>query len=75
MANLDAVSLSTCVFSSSARDRDSIGKGMETAAEAGYRYVEVARPLADGLADEVAAVKKAGLQVWAVHALRHRGEC
>ena len=64
--------LSTCIFSSS-RDRETIGKNMETAAEAGYRYVEIARSFFAGLEDEVAAVKRAGLRVWAVHGILGAG--
>ena len=42
-------------------------------AEAGYRYVEVARSFYAGLVDEVSAVKKAGLKVWAVHGILGEG--
>ena len=68
MPNLDAISLSTCVFSSAA-EAPAIAKCLDMAAAAGYRYVEVARVLDRNLAAEVAAVKAAGLKVWAVHGI------
>ena len=73
MANLDEISLSTCVFSSAPPEADAISGCMEMAAAAGYRYVEVARVLDRNLAAEVAAVKAAGLKVWAVHGILGAG--
>ena len=71
MENINAVSLSTCVFNKIKHNE--IERSMEIIAEAGYRYVEVARSFYAGLVDEVSAVKKAGLKVWAVHGILGEG--
>ena len=73
MANIDRISLSTCVFTPAVNAGTSCDACMEMAAEAGYRFVEIARVLDHGLVEEVAAVKKAGLQVWAVHGILGEG--
>lgn len=73
MSVLHEVSLSTCVFSAFAQERKSIEKGMGMIAEAGYRRVEIVRNYFGGLIDEIAAVKKAGLKVWAVHGILGEG--
>ena len=73
MALLNEISLSTCVFAASPPDRRSLEKSMATAAEAGYRHVELARSFFAGLKEEIAAVKHAGLRVWAVHGILGEG--
>ena len=73
MANIDQVSISTSVFNRVISAGAPCDACIAMAAEAGYRCVEIARALDWGLTEEVAAVKKAGLQVWAVHGILGEG--
>jgi len=65
MSVIDEVSLSTSVFGPE-KQPDDLLRFLETARQAGYKYVELSRKQLD-LARRADAIRKMGVSVWSVH--------